>query len=55
MMASLADCTVCEIKEAIDLFMVDRAADANLMLKKLGIEDEKILKCTAQNFQTKRM
>ena len=47
MMATLADCTVIEIKEAIDFFMVDRAADANLMLKELGIEDEKILKCTA--------
>ena len=46
-MATLADCTVSEIKEAIDFFMVDRAADANLMLKELGIEDEKILKCTA--------
>ena len=47
MMATLADCTVSEIKEAIDFFMVDRAADANLMLKELGIEDENILKCTA--------
>ena len=33
--------------EAIDFFMADRAADANLMLKELGIEDKKILKCTA--------
>ena len=33
MMATLADCTVSEIKEAIDLFMVDRAVDANLMKK----------------------
>ena len=47
MMATLADYTVSEIKEAIDFFMVDRAADVNLMLKELGIEDEKILKCTA--------
>ena len=31
MMATLADCTVSEIKEAIDFFMVDRAVDANLM------------------------
>ena len=46
-MATLADCTVSGIKEAIDFLMVDSAADANLMLKELGIEDEKILKCTA--------
>ena len=47
MMATLAECTLSEIKEAIDSFIVDRAADTNLTLKELGIEDEMILKCTA--------
>ena len=47
MLAALAECSEGEIKDAIDFFIADRAGDVRVMLRELGIEDEKVLKCTA--------
>ena len=46
MLAALAECSEGEIKDAIDFFIADRAGDVRVMLRELGIEYEKMLKCT---------
>ena len=43
----LAECSVDELKTAIDFWITDRAGDCGTLLKELGIEFDKILKCCA--------
>ena len=43
----LAECSVDELKSEIDFWITDRAGDCSALLKELGIETEKILKCSA--------
>ena len=46
-LAILANSTVDELKSEIDFWMTDRAADCEVLLKELGVDPRKILKCSA--------
>jgi len=46
-LAVLSESTVDEMKEVIDFWITDRAGDCNIMLKHLGVEEDKKLKCNA--------
>ena len=47
MKAALTNTTQSEIKELIDLWSMDRAADNNICMDELGIKKDRRQKCTA--------
>ena len=46
-LAILANSTVDEVKSAIDFWMTDRAGECDSLLQNLGVDQSKILKCSA--------
>jgi hypothetical protein len=46
-MAALTNTTPSEVKELIDLWRMDRAADNNICMDELGVDKDRRLKCTA--------
>ena len=46
-LAILADCTVDDLKSHIDFWMSDRGSDLDVLLEKMGVEEDKRLKCCA--------
>ena len=47
MLSVLAECSVDDLKSEIDFWITDRAGDCSVLLEKLGVESDKILKCSA--------
>ena len=46
-LAILSNSTVDEVKSAIDFWMTDRAGECDSLLQNLGVEQSKMLKCSA--------